>query len=317
VNAALAGIDEAIANEEIGKGKSATPARAGQAAPPAAVPAAAAGGSNPNADAGAGAAAGADATAKLEPFKHFCERVPYSDSVQAQTCAAREARADDRDRVKRRLRQWTSWPFSPSSTEGATATTGTPKTGTGAKPAVGSEDYQIQDAPAQAALRANIIGSAVLPFLYGLLGAAAAVIRSISKKIRASLLSPRDLTLSLQQLALGAVTGACIGLFIASPGSSPKGELFADPVGLSGPAISFIAGFGVDAVFQALEELIKRIFNVNPVAAGAPAPAPVRNVVVRRRPGPPPPPPPPPPPTPPPPPAAEEPIAPGAERPET
>ena len=92
--------------------------------------------------------------------------------------------------------------------------------------------------------------------------ACAAIIRSLSRKIRASLLSPRDLHLSFQQLALGAVVGACIGLFVAAPGSDASGESLLGPVALSASAISFVAGFGVEAVFQALEALITRIFNI-------------------------------------------------------
>lgn len=118
------------------------------------------------------------------------------------------------------------------------------------------------DAAAAAARLANILGTAVLPVFYGLLGAAAAVLRSQSQKIKASTLTPRDLSLSLQQLALGAVVGACIGLFIVGADTTLIG-----PVTLSGSAISFIAGFGVEAVFQALEALISRIFNLAPAGA--------------------------------------------------
>ena len=123
------------------------------------------------------------------------------------------------------------------------------------------------DAPSRAAAFVNIMGSAVLPFFYGLLGAGAAIIRSLSRKIRESLLSPRDLHLSTQQLALGAVVGACIGLFVAAPDTSGEGLL--GPVTLSASAISFVAGFGVEAVFQALEALISRIFNLAPNRTGA------------------------------------------------
>jgi hypothetical protein len=117
------------------------------------------------------------------------------------------------------------------------------------------------DAAAVAAHLTTIIGTAVLPVLYGFLGSGAAVLRSISRRIRTSTLSPRDLSLSLQQLALGALVGACIGLFIASPGSD---QALIGPVALSVSAVSFIAGFGVEAVFQALEALIGRIFNSAP-----------------------------------------------------
>ncbi|TFI58566.1 hypothetical protein E2493_09075 [Sphingomonas parva] len=118
----------------------------------------------------------------------------------------------------------------------------------------------------------NMLGSAVLPVLYGFLGAAASIVRSVSRKIKLSLLSPRDLQLSIQQLALGAVVGACIGLFIAGPDDGGGTEMaLLGPVALSSSAISFVAGFGVEAVFQALEALISRIFNIAPVAAGQPA----------------------------------------------
>lgn len=112
---------------------------------------------------------------------------------------------------------------------------------------------------------ANMLGSGVLPICYGFLGAGAAVLRLLSKRMRNSLLTPRDLSLALQQLALGAVVGACIGLFVAGPTSqgTPQTGLLG-PVSLSASALSFIAGFGVDAVFSALEMLIARIFDLSP-----------------------------------------------------
>lgn len=114
----------------------------------------------------------------------------------------------------------------------------------------------------------NVLGGAVLPVLYGFLGAAAAIVRSLSRKIKGSQLSPRDFQLSFQQLALGAVIGACIGLFISQPGSDKPTEMaLLGPVPLSSSAISFVAGFGVEAVFQALEALISRIFNIAPAAS--------------------------------------------------
>lgn len=109
-----------------------------------------------------------------------------------------------------------------------------------------------------------MLGGAILPVCYGILGAAAAVLRLLSRRMRLSLLTPRDLSLSIQQLALGAVIGACIGLFVASPGSGSTTSGLLGPVSLSGSGLSFIAGFGVDSVFSALEALIARIFNTSP-----------------------------------------------------
>jgi hypothetical protein len=132
--------------------------------------------------------------------------------------------------------------------------------------------FKVGSAPGEAAAAAawltSLLGTAVLPVFYGLLGSAAAVVRSLSQKIRASTLTPRDRNLATQQLALGAVVGACIGLFIVG-----SDETLIGPVTLSGSAISFIAGFGVDAVFHALEALISRIFNLAPAAPARTTPA--------------------------------------------
>ena len=119
----------------------------------------------------------------------------------------------------------------------------------------------------------NVLGSAILPVFYGFIGAAAAIVRSLSRKTKAGLLSPRDRHLSLQQLALGAVVGACIGLFIAGPDQGGGTDMaLLGPVALSSSAISFLAGFGVEAVFNAIEALIGRIFNVAPPAVATAMP---------------------------------------------
>jgi hypothetical protein len=110
---------------------------------------------------------------------------------------------------------------------------------------------------------ADVLATAVLPLCYGFLGAGAAVVRNIWGKMRDSLLSPRDLTLSLGQLALGAVIGACIGLFITPAGVGTQGASgLVSSSALTPSALSFIAGFGVEGVFVALESLVKRVFNI-------------------------------------------------------
>lgn len=115
----------------------------------------------------------------------------------------------------------------------------------------------------RASVLVEILATAVLPIFYGFLGAGAAVVRDIWSKMRDFLLLPRDLTLSLGRLALGAVIGACIGLFISpSTGSAPSGATLTTAVALTPSALSFIAGFGVEGVFVALESLIKRVFNI-------------------------------------------------------
>jgi hypothetical protein len=113
------------------------------------------------------------------------------------------------------------------------------------------------------AILLEVLATAVLPLCYGLLGAGAAVVRDLWGKMKDSLLSPRDLTLALGQLALGAVVGACIGLFVSPSGNSAQGTSgLLGSVVLSASALSFVAGFGVEGVFVALESLIKRVFNI-------------------------------------------------------
>jgi hypothetical protein len=123
----------------------------------------------------------------------------------------------------------------------------------------------------------NVLGGAVLPICFGLLGAGAAVVRALSARIKESLLSPRHKMLFLVQLALGAVIGGCIGLFVTPSVGSAAASTSTTPsllgsVPLSASALCFIAGFGVEGVFLALEGLVGRVFNIpdptKPPAAG-------------------------------------------------
>ncbi len=105
----------------------------------------------------------------------------------------------------------------------------------------------------------HVFTGAVLPFFYGVLGAGAAVVRDLSTKTRESLLSPRDSTLAFCQLALGAIVGACIGLYVSPTGA--HGDSVIATFTLTGSALSFLAGFGVESMFVALESVVKRVFN--------------------------------------------------------
>lgn len=107
----------------------------------------------------------------------------------------------------------------------------------------------------------KVLATVALPFLYGILGAGTAIVRDLWAKMRDSMLSPRDYTLALAQLALGAIIGACIGLFFNPAVGPPSGSGGFGTVTLTGSALSFVAGFGVESVFMALESLVKRIFN--------------------------------------------------------
>ena len=124
----------------------------------------------------------------------------------------------------------------------------------------------------------GVLSGSVLPIFYGLLGAGAAVVRSLAAKVRDGQLAPRDGQISLIQLVLGAVIGACIGLFVTPAGAAGgaaagAGSDLASAQGLLGPvhlgasALCFIAGFFVEGVFAALESLMRRLFNIADPAA--------------------------------------------------
>lgn len=116
-----------------------------------------------------------------------------------------------------------------------------------------------------AAVLIAILANNVLPIMYGVLGAMASVARNISASTRDYLLSPRQLPLSLIQLALGAVIGAAIGLFLPSQTTTDTSAAnWLSSVYLSASALCFLAGFGVEGVFQSLEALVARIFNLAP-----------------------------------------------------
>jgi hypothetical protein len=65
------------------------------------------------------------------------------------------------------------------------------------------------------------------------------------------------------QLALGAVIGACIGLFV-----TPTGDDSRDAAGLLGTAsisfaaLSFLAGYGVEHVFRFFDGVLDRVFTL-------------------------------------------------------
>lgn len=140
------------------------------------------------------------------------------------------------------------------------------------QPVVGATDAQrevMQRALEDEAWARNFVPlllNCMLPFCYGVLGAGASAVRYLRMKTKESLLSPRDVTLVLSQLVLGATVGACIGLFVVQPGQAPGaagavGGLMA-PTGLTVSALAFVAGFGVEGVFLALESLVRRLFNM-------------------------------------------------------
>ncbi len=100
----------------------------------------------------------------------------------------------------------------------------------------------------------------LLPTLYGCLGAAAATLRTLRRKVDASLVTMTDRGRVQQDVILGLLCGAIIGLFAGYLG---KGTA-ADGLGLS--ALALLAGYNVSGMFAFLDELSNRVFR--PVPAG-------------------------------------------------
>jgi len=228
-------------------------------------------GARPGTDAEAGATPGPAArAAKAKPVTRYCDRarllkpalsvappagapVPLFDDVtELRLCERLKQSLTDYDSAKVNIEDWlVTWRWIKQSSRLVFRSAPRPS-------AVDPLDVDQQ----WAAILAGILAGTVLPVAYGILGAGAAVVRGVSAKVRESLLSPRDLQLSFVQLALGAVIGGCIGLFVTPAGSAGQATGLFGTVNLSASALSFIGGFGVEGVFVALERLIVRIFDI-------------------------------------------------------
>jgi hypothetical protein len=99
-----------------------------------------------------------------------------------------------------------------------------------------------------------------LPTLYGGLGAMAATLRALRRKVDLSLVSMTDRGRVQQDVILGVLCGAMIGLFFGSIGKANPEE------GLGLSALALLAGYNIAGVFTFLDELSNRVFQ--PARAG-------------------------------------------------
>jgi hypothetical protein len=104
----------------------------------------------------------------------------------------------------------------------------------------------------------------IVPMVFGLLGTLAGVVRTIWNKARESILSPRDERLAIASVPLGLVAGLAVGLIVSPSSSSTQ----MGAVTLSATALAFLAGYGADAFFSMVDDLLKRVFALGGAGAG-------------------------------------------------
>jgi len=105
----------------------------------------------------------------------------------------------------------------------------------------------------------------VLPMLFGLLGTIAAAVRDIQGKVQDSTLSPRDLAMSLVRLPLGVMAGLAVGLFLSPSAAEAilQSAGVSSAVTLTAGGIAFLAGYGAEAFFRILDQVITARFRLS------------------------------------------------------
>ncbi|MBI5121506.1 MAG: hypothetical protein HZA67_10910 [Rhodospirillales bacterium] len=97
----------------------------------------------------------------------------------------------------------------------------------------------------------EILSKYVLPLLYGLLGACTFIIRQLTQRMDDASFKRTTLYQYRFRLLLGMVLGGIVSLFL-----SPEAM---NGLNLSLSAIAFLAGYGVEAVFKALDSLVEKM----------------------------------------------------------
>jgi hypothetical protein len=121
---------------------------------------------------------------------------------------------------------------------------------------------QQEDAPSVATML-TMMTTYLLPMLFGVVGAIAALLRGIHQRVNESTLAPRDLALSLFRLSLGMVAGISVGLFFSPESNLAQTGGAIGALTLSASGIAFLAGYGAEGFFRALDTLVIHLFNLD------------------------------------------------------
>ncbi len=115
-------------------------------------------------------------------------------------------------------------------------------------------------------LKLEILGTYLLPLLYGLLGACAYVLRSVTTEVKAEIFSRTSDVSYRLRLMLGLVAGLSIGWFL-HPAGKDAGLL----ASLSPLALAFVAGYSVELLFAALDRIVSAFSSKGEAGAAEPA----------------------------------------------
>ncbi|RDJ98073.1 hypothetical protein [Paraburkholderia lacunae] len=105
--------------------------------------------------------------------------------------------------------------------------------------------------------------SYVLPVMFGVVGTIASFLRDIGNRLTGSTLAPRDETLAIIRLILGAIAGLAVGLFFTPASVAAQVSSGAGVLTLSASAIAFLAGYGADGFFRMIDGMITRVFSLD------------------------------------------------------
>ncbi len=154
---------------------------------------------------------------------------------------------------------------------GATSASQAAGQGNGTSAELGNKSPDCNDVEFMNAPMLQVTTNYVLPITFGFIGSVLYVLLDHFTKLRSNTLSPRDFPLMILRVVIGLVVAACVSLLIsssASPGPAAAGSMNGVPVAgtlvasltLSASGITFLAGFGAEAVVTLLQGLVTRLF---------------------------------------------------------
>jgi hypothetical protein len=165
--------------------------------------------------------------------------------------------------------RWESAPLlrwaraEPVATQVEAATPAAPESASPASDPPPPFSIERKRVPEWATAVVTVVGNYLMPSLYGMLGSIAFVLRRYHDRLAAHLLTPRDRNVNRIRLLLGVLIGASIGLVYSGSAAAQTSGILGAAVTLSTSAIAFLAGYGVEAVFKALDMLVTQVFHVN------------------------------------------------------